>query len=98
MGEQRRVGAAEGDIAERLTRAGLTDVRDGTLAARADYAGFDDFWQPFTFGVGPAGQASAHALARGHRHRSANTCRAALSPTGRSRSTPAPGSHADRPR
>ena len=24
-----------------------------------EYSGFEDFWQPFTFGVGPAGQALA---------------------------------------
>jgi SAM-dependent methyltransferase len=55
-GEQRRAGAAEGDIAERMRRVGLADVRDGALAAHADYTGFDDFWEPFTFGVGPAGE------------------------------------------
>ena len=27
----------------------------GTLATSADYADFDDFWEPFTFAVGPAG-------------------------------------------
>ena len=26
------------------------------LEARAEYAGFDDFWEPFTLAVGPAGQ------------------------------------------
>lgn len=28
----------------------------GALTARADYAGFDDFWEKFTFAVGPAAQ------------------------------------------
>jgi ubiquinone/menaquinone biosynthesis C-methylase UbiE len=55
-GEQTRAGTREGDIAERLRRAGLEDVRDGSLTARAEYAGFDDFWDPFTLAVGPAGQ------------------------------------------
>ena len=55
-GEHRRPGTARGDIAERLARAGLDDVVDGELAAHADYAGFDDFWDPFTLAVGPAGQ------------------------------------------
>jgi ubiquinone/menaquinone biosynthesis C-methylase UbiE len=58
-GEQRRAGTAEGDIAERLRRAGLREVVDGALEVSVDYSGFDDFWQPFTFGVGPAGQALA---------------------------------------
>jgi SAM-dependent methyltransferase len=59
QGEERRAGTREGDIAERLTRAGLRDVTGGALTANADYAGFDDFWQPFTFAVGPSGTALA---------------------------------------
>jgi ubiquinone/menaquinone biosynthesis C-methylase UbiE len=55
VGERVRVGVARGDIAERMRRAGLEDVVDGELEARADYADFDDFWDPFTFAVGPAG-------------------------------------------
>ena len=55
-GEHRRPGTARGDIAAHLGRAGLEDIRDGELLARAEYAGFDDFWDPFTFAVGPAGQ------------------------------------------
>ena len=55
-GERRMAGTAEGDLEERLTRAGLQDVAGHTLQARADYASFDDFWEPFTFAVGPAGQ------------------------------------------
>jgi ubiquinone/menaquinone biosynthesis C-methylase UbiE len=54
-GERLRVGVSRGDIAERLRGAGLRDVVDGELEARADYTSFDDFWEPFTFAVGPAG-------------------------------------------
>ena len=54
-GERVRVGVSRGDIAERLRRAGLRAVEDGALEARADYTGFDDFWDPFTVAVGPAG-------------------------------------------
>lgn len=56
-GEQDRAGTSKGDIAERLARAGLSDVSGGELAVSAAYADFDDFWEPFTFAVGPAGQA-----------------------------------------
>ena len=56
VGERARPGLAEGDIAERLRRAGLQDVVEGTLEATAEYTGFDDFWDPFTHGVGPAGE------------------------------------------
>ena len=54
-GERGLAGTAEGDIAERFERAGLVDVAGGALTATADYTDFEDFWQPFTFAVGPAG-------------------------------------------
>jgi ubiquinone/menaquinone biosynthesis C-methylase UbiE len=53
--EPRRLGSAEGDIAALLGRAGVVEIEQGTVPARADYAGFDDFWEPFTSGVGPTG-------------------------------------------
>src|SRR4051794_2852380 len=55
-GEQSRAGTSKGDLVERLRRIGLEAVEDGTLTARAEYSGFDDFWDPFLYGVGPAGQ------------------------------------------
>jgi ubiquinone/menaquinone biosynthesis C-methylase UbiE len=58
-GERMRVGIAEGDIAERMRSAGFREVADGALEVSVEYSGFEDFWQPFTFGVGPAGQALA---------------------------------------
>jgi SAM-dependent methyltransferase len=56
QGERRLAGTGAGDIAARFERAGLKDVTDSALTASADYEGFDDFWEPFTFAVGPAGQ------------------------------------------
>ncbi|HEY7004308.1 MAG TPA: class I SAM-dependent methyltransferase [Gaiellaceae bacterium] len=35
--------------------AGLGDVRSGAIAVTAAYDGFDDLWEPFLGGVGPAG-------------------------------------------
>jgi len=55
-GERRLAGTAEGDLVERFGRAGLENVVGGELTSRADYSGFDDFWEPFTFAVGPAGE------------------------------------------
>ena len=54
-GETAMAGTTDGDIASRLRHAGLQDVTSGALASHADYADFDDFWQPFTLAVGPAG-------------------------------------------
>jgi SAM-dependent methyltransferase len=55
-GERRRPGVTEGDLGELFRRAGLEDVTEGAIEAYADYDGFDDFWEPFTFAVGPAGE------------------------------------------
>ena len=44
------------DELEQLWReVGLGDVESGELVVARSYASFDDFWEPFTFGVGPAG-------------------------------------------
>jgi SAM-dependent methyltransferase len=54
-GETARVGVRDGQIAELLTGAGLVDVESGSLETSARYEGFADFWEPFTFAVGPSG-------------------------------------------
>lgn len=54
-GETAMAGTADGDIADRLRRAGLQRVTSGALTSYARYTGFDDFWQPLTLAVGPAG-------------------------------------------
>ena len=76
-GERRRVGTAEGDIAERFTHAGLEGVVGGALSARADYTGFDDFWEPFTLAVGPSGQ-YLRSLPDEQQNRVRDVCRAEL--------------------
>ena len=55
QGERTLVGVREGEIAALLEGAGLEDVRQGTLDTGAHYEDFDDFWEPFTFAVGPSG-------------------------------------------
>ncbi|HYF24229.1 MAG TPA: class I SAM-dependent methyltransferase [Baekduia sp.] len=78
-GEEGRPGLAEGDLVERFRRGGLGDVTDGQLEARVDYPSFEDFWEPFTLGVGPAGQHLA-ALDADHAARVRDVCRDALPP------------------
>ena len=36
-------------------RIGLSDVKTDHLRVETGYTGFDELWEPFTFGVGPAG-------------------------------------------
>ncbi|HSC90310.1 MAG TPA: class I SAM-dependent methyltransferase [Gaiellaceae bacterium] len=48
-------GARAGHLAELLAAAGLRRVEEDALSAAVEYASFDDWWEPFTLGVGPAG-------------------------------------------
>jgi SAM-dependent methyltransferase len=54
--ESTLAGAREGHLAELFDQAGLHDVESGLLTVHVDCATFDEWWQPFTFGVGPAGE------------------------------------------
>lgn len=48
-------GTGEGDLGEIARAAGLRDVDEGTLTVTVPYASFDQWWEPYTLGVGPAG-------------------------------------------
>jgi ubiquinone/menaquinone biosynthesis C-methylase UbiE len=48
-------GARAGHLVELLEEAGLTSVEETTFNASVQFASFDEWWEPFTFGVGPAG-------------------------------------------
>ena len=54
-GEASLVGAREGELAEISRRAGLKDIESGLVTVRVHCRDFDDWWEPFTLGVGPAG-------------------------------------------
>jgi SAM-dependent methyltransferase len=45
----------EREFAELWERAGLTDVRTRSLEVSSTYDDFDDYWLPFTLGIGPGG-------------------------------------------
>jgi SAM-dependent methyltransferase len=53
--ESHLAGAREGHLAELLTAAGLRDITETSLTADLEHPSFDDWWAPFTQGVGPAG-------------------------------------------
>jgi SAM-dependent methyltransferase len=48
-------GAREGHLAALFESAGLDEVEDDELWIRVEHASFEEWWEPFTFGVGPAG-------------------------------------------
>ena len=50
-----RPGTREGDLAELFDEAGLREVEAATLSVTSEHETFEDWWEPFTLGVGPAG-------------------------------------------
>jgi SAM-dependent methyltransferase len=48
-------GTREGHLAELLAQAGFRDVEDDAHSVRVQHDSFDEWWEPFTLGVGPAG-------------------------------------------
>jgi SAM-dependent methyltransferase len=53
--ETRLAGARQGHLVELLEVAGLGEIEEAALSVSRDFASFDDWWEPFTHGVGPAG-------------------------------------------
>ncbi len=54
-GESHLAGAGEGELVELFDAVGLRDVRQGILRVNAQFTDFNEWWEPFTLGVGPAG-------------------------------------------
>lgn len=48
-------GAREGHLVKLCEKAGLDQIEAGTLTVRVGFDSFDDWWGPYTLGVGPAG-------------------------------------------
>jgi ubiquinone/menaquinone biosynthesis C-methylase UbiE len=55
MDESQMAGDRDGHLAELLTQIGLREVEQTALPVSVEHATFEDWWQPFTLGVGPAG-------------------------------------------
>jgi len=51
-----RPGSARGDLADLFRRAGLVDIREPVVTVEVEFASFEEWWEPFTFGVGPVGE------------------------------------------
>ena len=48
-------GVREGHLAELFEAAGLQDVEAMAHAIRVEHSSFEEWWEPLTLGVGPAG-------------------------------------------
>jgi SAM-dependent methyltransferase len=72
--ESLRPGSREGHLAELAREAGLTVVEVTALPVSVEYATFEEWWEPFTLGVGPAGSFS-RSLDAGQLERLREACR-----------------------
>ncbi len=70
-------GARQGHLAELLDAAGLRAVEELVLEVSRSFGGFDDWWAPFTQGVGPGG-AYAAALSPSRQSQVRDRCRSML--------------------
>lgn len=71
------VGSRGGDLAGLFESAGLREVEETALTARLEHPTFEEWWEPFTFGVGPAG-AFVTGLDEDRRAELRERCREAL--------------------
>jgi hypothetical protein len=53
-GRVRMSGVREGHLVELFVAAGLRR-RGLVVVSRVEYSSFDEWWEPYTFGIGPAG-------------------------------------------
>ena len=53
--ESKLAGAREGDLSRLLRTAGLQDIVETGLWVSVEHPTFEDWWEPYTLGVGPAG-------------------------------------------
>jgi SAM-dependent methyltransferase len=71
--ETDRVGARAGDLGALLENAGCSDVTESELSVEVAYGSFEDWWEPYTLGVSPAGKQLA-ALDEEDRERVRQRC------------------------
>lgn len=77
--ESALAGVREGHLAELFEGAGLNTVEDTIFEASTDFSSFEDWWEPLTFGVGPAG-AYTNSLDDAARTLLRDACARALGP------------------
>jgi SAM-dependent methyltransferase len=75
--ESQLAGAREGHLAELFEIAGLGEIEATVLTASLEHPTFDEWWEPFTRGVGPAGS-YLESLDTQRRAKLREACRALL--------------------
>ena len=76
-GETKLVGSHQGQLERLFVEAGLVDVTETALSVSVEHPTFDEWWEPFTLGVGPAGVYIA-GLDAAHQAALREQCRAML--------------------
>ena len=77
--ESQGAGARKGHLTELFVKAGLRKVEETAIAATVKHATFEEWWEPFTLGVGPAGD-YAKKLDPDRRAKLMEGCRGLLPP------------------
>jgi SAM-dependent methyltransferase len=70
-------GAREGHLAELFGAAGLRRIEESVVSASLEHSSFEEWWEPYTRGVGPAG-AYVTALDPERQAELRETCRALI--------------------
>jgi SAM-dependent methyltransferase len=58
-GESQLAGGREGHLGQLFQAAGLREIEESALSVDVEHPSFEDWWEPFTLGVGPAGAYAA---------------------------------------
>ena len=77
--ESEMAGVRQGHLAELLKIAGGHEIEEGALVVDVEYARFEEWWEPYLLGVGPAG-AYVGRLDDARRDRLRELCRRKLGP------------------
>jgi SAM-dependent methyltransferase len=72
--ESSRAGTRRGQLAELFEAAGVREIEQAGLCVEVEHPSFEDWWDPFTLGVGPAGAYVAR-LSATQRDRLRDLCR-----------------------
>ena len=75
--ESRLAGARRGHLTELFEVAGVVEIEETALSVEVEHPTFEEWWEPFTLGVGPAG-AFVAGLDAGRRARLRDLCRGRL--------------------
>lgn len=76
-GEADLAGTHDGELVDLAARAGLVDAEQAVLTVHQRFESFEEWWEPFTLGVGPAG-AFVASLDDAHTVRLHRACRERL--------------------